>query len=150
MNIGEIIGKVVGSSAGTLIKDVGDTVGQFIQTKDEKAAAELALTKVINDHLDKIQEQTTDALKSEDIAITDRWKADMVSDSWLSKNTRPMVLLALFLFLFIAITADSIPALHFTVKSDWVNLLGTLLVTVVVAYYGSRGVEKWQTIKNAK
>ena len=61
--------------------------------------------------------------------ISKRWESDMKSDSWLSKNTRPMSLI-------------------FTVEQEWISLLKTLTATVYVAYFGSRGVEKFKTISN--
>ena len=73
--------------------------------------------------------------------VTERWKADSTSDSWLSKNTRPLVMLSLLLFLYVIIACDS-AGLAFEVKDNYVDLLSTLLVTTVVAYFGSRGAEK--------
>ena len=76
-----------------------------------------------------------------------RWASDMQSDSWLSKNTRPMSLIFLTLSMVILILLDSFEW-SFEVSSGWVDLLQTLLVTVYVAYFGSRGAEKFQSIKN--
>jgi len=73
--------------------------------------------------------------------ITKRWQSDMTSDSWLSKNIRPLSLAFLTLTLFIYIILDS--ALEgFKIDSEWVSLLGNLLMLVYGAYYGSRGLEK--------
>jgi hypothetical protein len=77
----------------------------------------------------------------EAIAVSERWKADMTSDSWLSKNTRPLTLIYLTLASTILIIIDSFHTL-FDVDTAWVELLKTLLVTVYVAYFGSRGAEK--------
>ena len=77
----------------------------------------------------------------EAIAVSERWKADMTADSWLSKNVRPMTLVFLTLACTILIVIDSFHTL-FDVDSAWVDLLKTLLVTVYVAYFGSRGAEK--------
>ena len=78
---------------------------------------------------------------SEALAISDRWKVDMHSDSWLSKNTRPLTLIYLTLASTILIILDSFHTV-FDVDTAWVELLKTLLVTVYVAYFGSRGAEK--------
>lgn len=79
--------------------------------------------------------------------VSKRWASDMQSDSWLSKNTRPMSLIFLTLSMVILILLDSFEW-SFEVSSGWVDLLQTLLVTVYVAYFGSRGAEKFQSIKN--
>ena len=81
--------------------------------------------------------------------ISKRWQSDMKSDSWLSKNTRPMTLIFLTISMVLLILLDSFEW-SFTVSTGWVDLLQTLLVTVYVAYFGSRGAEKFQTIKNKK
>ena len=81
--------------------------------------------------------------------VSKRWESDMKSDSWLSKNTRPMSLIFLTISMVILILLDSFEW-SFMVSEGWVDLLQTLLVTVYVAYFGSRGAEKFQTIKNKK
>ena len=81
--------------------------------------------------------------------VSKRWSSDMKSDSWLSKNTRPMSLIFLTISMVLLILLDSFDW-RFTVSTGWVDLLQTLLVTVYVAYFGSRGAEKFQTIKNKK
>jgi hypothetical protein len=73
--------------------------------------------------------------------ISGRWRADMKSDSWLSKNTRPLTLIYLTFASTILIIIDSFHTL-FDVDTAWVELLKTLLITVYVAYFGSRGAEK--------
>jgi len=88
-------------------------------------------------------------LLDQDIAemnnISDRWASDMKSDSWLSKNTRPMTLIYLTLAMTIFIVLDSTVLLE--IKTGWVSLLEALLITVYVAYFGSRGAEKITKIK---
>jgi len=77
--------------------------------------------------------------------ISKRWASDMKSDSWLSKNTRPMTLIFLTISLIILIVLES-SNIQFDVDSGWVDLLKSLLITVYVAYFGSRGAEKFKTI----
>lgn len=77
--------------------------------------------------------------------VTKRWTSDMESDSWLSKNTRPLALMFLTIVTTLIIIVDS-TGLNFEVKHSWVMLLETLLVTVYVAYFGSRGAEKFKSI----
>lgn len=78
--------------------------------------------------------------------VSKRWDSDMKSDSWLSKNTRPLTLIYLTLASTILIIIDSFHTL-FDVDAAWVELLKTLLITVYVAYFGSRGAEKITKIK---
>ena len=84
-------------------------------------------------------------LLEQDIAemkeVSSRWRADMKSDSWLSKNTRPLALAFLTLASVFIMCVDSFH-MQFDVDTAWVDLLKTLLVTVYVAYFGSRGAEK--------
>ena len=81
--------------------------------------------------------------------VSKRWVSDMSSDSWLSKNTRPMALIFLTISMVIFMLLDSFDW-GFEVESQWVDLLKSLLITVYVAYFGSRGVEKFKTISNKK
>jgi hypothetical protein len=78
--------------------------------------------------------------------VSKRWESDMKSDSWLSKNTRPMSLIFLTISMVLLILLDSFE-IDFYVAEGWVSLLQTLLVTVYVAYFGSRGAEKFQSIR---
>ena len=75
--------------------------------------------------------------------ISDRWKADMNSDSWLSKNVRPMVLIFLIVCTMLLIFVDA-GFLSFTVEDKWTDLLQLTLITVIGAYFGGRSVEKFK------
>ena len=79
--------------------------------------------------------------------VSKRWEYDMKSDSWLSKNTRPLTLIYLTVCMTLFIVFDSLDLL-FDMKNVWIELLKTLLVTVYVAYFGSRGAEKVFITKN--
>ena len=81
--------------------------------------------------------------------VTKRWDSDMKSDSWLSKNTRPLTLVYLTIITSLYIVLDSLD-IAFDIDESWVELLKTLLVTIYVAYFGSRGFEKYTTIKKQK
>ena len=80
--------------------------------------------------------------------VSKRWESDMTSDSWLSKNTRPMSLIFLTIMTVSFIWVDSHGYIDFTVEQEWINLLKTLTTTVYVAYFGSRGAEKFKSISN--
>ena len=78
--------------------------------------------------------------------ISKRWASDMKSDSWLSKNTRPLTLIYLTVVTSLYITLDALD-IAFDIDESWVELLKPLLVTIYVAYFGSRGFEKYSSIK---
>ena len=77
--------------------------------------------------------------------VSKRWESDMKSDSWLSKNTRPMTLIFLTISTVFIILLDSLN-IEFGVSTEWIDLLKSLLITVYVAYFGSRGAEKFKAI----
>ena len=124
-----------------------DTVGEFLPDQGG-----LGIVKnLISGDKNITPEDKEMALKllEQDIAemnnISSRWASDMKSDSWLSKNTRPMALIFLTLAMTIFIILDSTVLLE--IKTGWVSLLEALLLTVYVAYFGSRGTEKITKIK---
>ncbi len=124
-----------------------DTVGEFLPDQGG-----LGIVKNLISGDSKIGPEDKEmALKllDQDIAemnnISERWASDMKSDSWLSKNTRPMTLIYLTLAMTIFIVLDSTVLLE--IKTGWVSLLEALLITVYVAYFGSRGAEKITKIK---
>ena len=73
--------------------------------------------------------------------VTDRWKADMNSDSWLSKNVRPLVLIFLVVCTVLMIFIDA-GTIEFDVEAKWTDLLQIVLITVIGAYFGGRSLEK--------
>jgi hypothetical protein len=77
--------------------------------------------------------------------VTKRWESDNLSDSYLSKNTRPMALIFLTVSMVLLIYIDSF-AVDFSVDSGWIDLLKSLLITVYVSYFGSRGIEKYKNL----
>ena len=125
--------------SGNVIKDVGDAIDKLTTTKEEK----LQIKKEIQIIVEK-------ATAEADTQITKRWESDMTSDSWLSKNTRPMALIFLSFMAIAFIWVDSHHEISFTVEQEWIALLKQLLTTVYIAYFGSRGVEKFKSISNNK
>ena len=85
-----------------------------------------------------------DSIEMQEVAK--RWSSDMKSDAWLSKNTRPLTLIYLTVITSLYILLDALD-IAFNIDEAWVELLKTLLVTIYVAYFGSRGFEKVQNIK---
>ena len=81
--------------------------------------------------------------------VSKRWSNDMSSDSFLSKNTRPMTLIFLTVSAVFLIVLDSLN-IDFGVSNEWIDLLKGLLITVYVSYFGSRGIEKFKYISQKK
>ena len=73
--------------------------------------------------------------------ITERWLADTKSDSWLSRNVRPLVLIFLVVSTVLLVFIDA-GVIQFEVKANWVDLLQLVLITVISAYFGGRSYEK--------
>tara|TARA_R110001592_G_scaffold5408_5_gene29797 strand:- start:5645 stop:6103 length:459 start_codon:yes stop_codon:yes gene_type:complete len=122
-------------------------VGEFLPDRGGLGIVKNLISSDSN--IEPRDKETALRLLDQDIAemnnISDRWKSDMTSDSWLSKNTRPMTLIFLTLAMTIFIILDSTVVLE--IKTGWVSLLEALLITVYVAYFGSRGAEKIQKIR---
>lgn len=124
-----------------------DTVGEFLPNQGGLGIVKNLISS--DNTINPKDKETALKLLDQDIAemnnISDRWSSDMKSDSWLSKNTRPMTLIFLTLAMTIFIILDSTVLLE--IKTGWVSLLEALLITVYVAYFGSRGAEKITKIK---
>ena len=124
-----------------------DTVGEFLPDQGGLGIVKNLITS--DNTIEPKDKETALKLLDQDIAemgnISERWASDMKSDSWLSKNTRPMTLIFLTLAMTIFVILDSTVLLE--IKTGWVSLLEALLITVYVAYFGSRGAEKITKIK---
>ena len=125
-----ILNKVFSAGAGDLIKNVGGVLDNLHTSKEEKLAAEQKVKELIANYEIEMEKN-----------ITSRWQADLKSDSWLSKNVRPMVLIFLIVCTMLLIFIDA-GAIKFDVKDTWVDLLQLVLITVIGAYFGGRSFEK--------
>tara|TARA_R110000824_G_scaffold354243_3_gene541341 strand:- start:7838 stop:8230 length:393 start_codon:yes stop_codon:yes gene_type:complete len=125
-----ILTKIFSSGATELVKGVGDVIDDLHTSKEEKLAAELKVKELISNYEIEIEK-----------TITDRWKADMNSDSWLAKNIRPMVLAFLVISTVVMIFIDA-GTIKFVVEEKWTDLLQIVLITVIGAYFGGRSLEK--------
>jgi hypothetical protein len=122
-------------------------IDKILPDPEAKARAQAELVKMQQDgELAKMANET-DLYKTEQNNVTDRWKADMGSDSWLSKNIRPMALIAIFVAYFI-FTAMS--AFGYNAQESYVQLLGQWGQIIFLAYFGGRTVEKLADMKGKK
>jgi len=125
-----ILTNIFSGGAADLVKGVGGVIDNLHTSKEEKLAAEQKIKELVSDYETKMEAN-----------ITDRWKADMNSDSWLSKNVRPLVLIFLVISTVLMIFIDA-GTIAFTVEQKWTDLLQLVLITVIGAYFGGRSFEK--------
>ena len=125
-----ILNKIFSAGAGDLIKNVGGVLDNLTTTKEEKLEAERKIKELIANYEVEMEKN-----------ITSRWEADLKSDSWLSKNVRPMTLIFLIVCTMLLIFIDA-GAINFNVKDSYVDLLQLVLITVIGAYFGGRSLEK--------
>ena len=125
-----VLGSLFSKGAGDLIKSVGGVVDNLTTSKEEKLEAERKIKELIANYEVEMERN-----------ITARWEADLKSDSWLSKNVRPMTLIFLIVCTMLLIFIDA-GAINFNVKDSYVDLLQLVLITVIGAYFGGRSLEK--------
>jgi len=125
-----MLSKIFSGGAAELVKGVGGVIDNLHTSKEEKLEAERKIKELMANYQVEMEKN-----------ITSRWEADLKSDSWLSKNVRPLVLIFLIVCTMLLIFIDA-GALNFEVKSSWVDLLQLVLITVIGAYFGGRSLEK--------
>ena len=125
-----MLSKIFSAGAGQLIKNVGGVIDNLHTSAEEKADAERKIKDMIMGYEAEMQKQ-----------VTERWKLDMNSDSWLSKNIRPLVLVFLVISTVLLVFIDA-GFINFEVKDSYVDLLQLVLITVIGAYFGGRSLEK--------
>ncbi len=122
--------------SGNVIKDVGDVIDKLTTTKEEKLEAQRLITEILEKADKEAQEQ-----------VSERWKADMASDSKLSKNIRPAVLIFLTVIFVVCAFFDGNVG-EFKIADEYIPIFQTLLITVYGAYFVGRSWEKTNKIKN--
>ena len=125
-----MLSKIFSGGAAELIKGVGGVIDNLHTSAEEKLAAEQKIKEMVMGYEAEMQKQ-----------ITERWKMDMNSDSWLSKNIRPLVLVFLVVATVLLIFIDA-GTINFKVQDKWTDLLQLVLITVIGAYFGGRSLEK--------
>ena len=131
-----ILTNLLSGGTADLVKNVGGVLDNLTTTKEEKLEAKNKLEKIILNHEAEMQKN-----------VTARWTVDMNSDSWLSKNVRPLVLIFLVISTVLMIFIDA-GTIQFTVEEKWTDLLQLVLITVIGAYFGGRSYEKGTKVKN--
>ena len=125
-----VLSKIFSSGATELIKGVGGVLDNLTTSKEEKLEAERKVKELVSSYEIEMEKN-----------ITERWTMDMKSDSWLSKNIRPLVLVFLVVSTVLMIFIDA-GTINFVVEDKWTDLLQLVLITVIGAYFGGRSLEK--------
>ena len=125
-----MLGKLFSGGAAELVKGVGGVIDNLHTSDEEKLEAERKIKELISSYEVEMEKN-----------ITERWKMDMQSDSGLSKNIRPLVLVFLVAPTVLLIFIDA-GAINFIVQDKWTDLLQLVLITVIGAYFGGRSLEK--------
>ena len=125
-----ILTSIFSSGATELVKGVGGVIDNLHTSKEEKLEAERKVKELIASYEVQMEKE-----------ISSRWNADMKSDSWLSKNVRPLVLIFLVVSTVLMIFIDA-GVISFNVEAKWTDLLQLVLITVIGAYFGGRSLEK--------
>ena len=126
----KILAKIFGGAAGGIAEKISNIIAKHTFSKEDKARFENEMAKVFIEAESEMQQN-----------VTERWKTDMHSDSWLSKNVRPLVLIFLVVSTVLMVFIDA-GVLNFEVKDNWIDLLQLVLITVIGAYFGGRSYEK--------
>jgi hypothetical protein len=125
-----ILGTIFSGGAKDLVEGVGGVIDNLHTSEEEKLEANQKIKELVSNYEVEMEKQ-----------ITDRWKSDMTSDSWLSKNVRPLVLVFLVITTVLMIFIDA-GMISFEVEAKWTDLLQLVLITVIGAYFGGRSLEK--------
>jgi len=125
-----ILDKVFGGGAGKLVESVGGVLDNLTTTKGEKLEAKRKIKELVANHQIEVEKN-----------ITARWDSDMKSDSWMSKNVRPLVLVFCIVCTMLLVFIDS-GSIKFQVEQKWTDLLTMVLITIVGSYFGGRSIEK--------
>ncbi len=125
-----ILGMLTGGGTKDLIEGVGGVIDDLHTSEEEKLAASQKIKEIVASYQATLEKE-----------ISTRWDADMKSDSWLSKNVRPLVLIFLVISTVLLIFIDA-GVINFVVEAKWTDLLQLVLITVIGAYFGGRSLEK--------
>ena len=130
--------KIFAWLSGNVIKEIGNVIDKLTTTEEEKLEIKKQVQIILEEADNNAQQQ-----------VTDRWNADMNSDSWLAKNIRPLVLVFLtFVFSLLSFTDGNIG--EFKIAKEYIPIFQTLLVTVYGAYFVGRTWEKGKSMIKSK
>tara|TARA_Y100001973_G_C5130474_1_gene297481 strand:- start:474 stop:929 length:456 start_codon:yes stop_codon:yes gene_type:complete len=134
------VGKLLFGAASV----INPTLGSVLQgvTNPKEAIAEITKAKISTGDKIKLQQLIYEQQNKEMESITSRWQADAASDSWLSKNVRPLVLVWCIVVFSFAGILDSIDSVPFHINEVWNDTFEKVMMACVLAYFGGRTAEK--------
>ena len=134
------VGKVLLGAASM----INPTLGSVLRgvTSPQEAIAEITKADAPQEDKIKLQQLIYEQQNKEIESITSRWKADSMSDSWMSKNVRPLVLVWCIVIFSLAGILDSIESIPFHINATWNDTFEKVMMAVVLAYFGGRTTEK--------
>tara|TARA_R100001460_G_scaffold2606_1_gene8339 strand:- start:18 stop:476 length:459 start_codon:yes stop_codon:yes gene_type:complete len=138
------VGKLLFGAASMINPTLGKVLSGV--SSPQEALAEIGKSKISNDDKIKLQQMIYDQQNKEIESITSRWQADSMSDSWLSKNVRPLVLVWCIVVFSLAGILDSIESVPFHIGATWNDTFEKVMMAVVLAYFGGRTAEKSTSI----
>ena len=139
------VGKLL-LGAASVINPTLSNVLQGVTTPQE-AIAEITKSDAPQDDKIKLQQLIYDQQTKEMNEISSRWKADMSANgSWLTKNVRPLVLVWCIVIFSLAGILDSVESIPFQINELWGSTFENVMMTVIISYFGSRGLEKSTSI----
>ena len=127
---------------------INPTLGNVLQgvTSPKEAIEAITKSDAPADDKVKLQQMIFEQQEKEITAITSRWEADSMSDSWMSKNVRPLVLVWCICIFSLAGILDSIENVPFNINETWNDTFEKVMMAVVLAYFGGRTTEKATSI----
>jgi len=134
------VGKMLLGAAGLINPTLGSVLQGITSPKD--AIAEITKADISQEDKIKLQQLIYEQQNKELESITSRWQADSMSDSWLSKNVRPLVLVWCICIFSLAGILDSVENIPFQINSLWNDTFEKVMMAVVLAYFGGRTTEK--------
>jgi hypothetical protein len=142
------VGKLLLGAAGVINPALGNVLQGVMSPKE--AIAEITKSDVSNEDKIKLQQLIYEQQNKEIEAITTRWQADSMSDSWLSKNVRPLVLVWCICIFSLAGILDSVESIPFNIGVTWNDTFEKVMMAVVLAYFGGRTTEKATNVFKSK
>jgi|TARA_R100001460_G_scaffold69336_2_gene109954 hypothetical protein len=134
------VGKLLLGAAGMINPTLGSVLQGVTSPKD--AIAAIGKSDVSNEDKIKLQQLIYEQQNKELESVTSRWQADAASDSWLSKNVRPLVLVWCIVIFSFAGILDSIDNVPFHINEVWNDTFEKVMMATVLAYFGGRTTEK--------
>lgn len=134
------IGKMLVGAAGLINPTLGSVLSGI--TSPKEAISAINKSDISEEDKIKLQTMIYEQQVKEMEEISNRWKADSISDSWLSKNVRPLVLVWCIVVFSIAGLLDSVESIPFQINALWNETFENVMMAVVLAYFGGRTTEK--------